>query len=100
MTRMNSSSLHCSSMRKRRSEVGSLRDRHMVVEQIHVVLSADILDKRHSRALVAYVGRPSLIERVRTVHRNLHFQSLPAVDETPALDDVQLLGVRRAEGVD
>src|ERR1017187_4379580 len=40
----------------------------MVVEQIQIVLGADVLVKRLSPALMAYICGPGPVERVRIVH--------------------------------
>jgi len=72
----------------------------VVVEEIKIVLGADVLIKRFSPALMAHNCGPRLIECVRIIHCDLHFQQLAAVEEMPALDYVDFFAVRGAEGVD
>src|SRR5258706_369368 len=45
---------------------------------------------------IAAHPRPWLIEGVRVVHREGRFHHLAVVDYSPAFDDVELVGVRRA----
>ena len=46
------------------------------------------------------MSRPRLIEGVGIVHREGRFQHLAAVDDFPAFDDVQLVGMRRAVNIE
>src|SRR5262249_46996527 len=84
-----------------RSEIGLCRDRHMVVEEIEVVLGANVFEIwKLGPALVAYVSRPRLVEGLGIVDGDPDFECFPAVYEMPAFDHVQLFGMRRAEGID
>src|SRR5271168_4339245 len=75
-----------------RSEVRLVGDRDVVVEQMLVVLGTDVFGHLLLHASVPPLARPGLIERVRVVDREGHFEHLVAVGQSPALDDVQLFG--------
>ena len=51
-------------------------------------------------AAIAPLCGPGLVERVGILHGKDHFHPPAPVDHSPALDDVQLLGMRRAVDVD
>src|SRR5262245_40217629 len=82
------------------SKVRRLGFRQVPVEQHEVSLDADVLRQRVLRAVIADHGFPGLIERVLVLDREFDFELLAGLDHPPALDHVQLLGVRRAEMVD
>jgi hypothetical protein len=83
-----------------RSELGHVGYRHVIVEEVRVVLDANILGHRSLPALVGRAGLPRPVERVGVIHRDIYFQHVAAVDQVPALHGMKLLGVRRAESVD
>src|SRR5712664_1536503 len=56
-----------------RPEIRLLRHRHVIVEEIGVVLLADELAERPIAALIALIGPPGLDERVGVVHGDVHF---------------------------
>ena len=76
------------------------RGRRAEAEQVLVIFSADDLGHRPLPALIALVGLPGPVECVGIVHRDIHFQHVAAFDKMPALDDMKLFGVWRAEKVD
>jgi len=76
-----------------RSEIWLVCDRDVVIEQVLVVFGADFLAQRLLHAPVTLRGRPRLIESVRILHREIHFQHLAVIDHPPALNDVQLFGM-------
>src|SRR6516165_3110590 len=81
----------------RDSEIRLRCYRHMEIENIQVVLGADLLgNKRLLPALVAHTRRPWLVEGLGIVHRDTDLQPLSRIDRAPALHDMQLFGVRRA----
>src|SRR5262245_25462477 len=86
------------------SEVGYLRGRDgpdIVVEVVVVVLRADRFQHRsvvHSP--VELRGVPRGGERSRVLDMDLYFQGLSSLDHAEALDDAELLGVRREVVVD
>ena len=65
-----------------------------------VVLGADVFGHLLVHAPVTPLARPGLIECVGVRDREGHFKRLVAVDLFLALDHMQLLGVRRAVGID
>ena len=82
-------------------EIGLVGNRDRIAKHgLVVVFGANALRKvLVLNAPVAPHGSPGLIEDVRIIHRENHFHPLAAVDHSPALDDVQLFGVRRAVDV-
>src|ERR1700693_1472885 len=81
-----------------RSEIRSVRDRHVVVE-LQVVLRANFFLQWLLYPLVALDRRPGFVEGVRIVSGEIHLHCLAAVNHSPALHDMQFLGVGRAEGI-
>src|SRR6266852_9735382 len=82
------------------SEIGLVFYRDVVVEQMLVVLCANLLGPRLLHAVIALNSRPGLVIRVRIIDFDVHFQDLAAIDYLPAFDHMQLFGVGRAETVD
>ena len=78
-----------------RSEVRLRGDWDAVVEEDEIALLADVLGDRPPPALVALVGLPRPVERVGIFDRDVHLQHVAAVDQAPALRDMQLIAVRR-----
>ncbi|MNC93298.1 hypothetical protein D3C83_98930 [compost metagenome] len=64
------------------------------------VLGADILLDRRIVPAPHLLQRQRPVERVRVVHRHDRGHALPVRRDGEALDDMQLLAVRRAEGID
>src|ERR1700730_4989255 len=81
-------------------EIRLVRDRDVIVEQMPVVLGADLFEHRLPHARVTLDGRPGLIVSVRVLDPDAHFHRLAVVDLPPALRNVQLLGVRRTVTID
>src|SRR6516225_2774751 len=78
------------------SEIRLARDRNLVVEQMLVVLGADVLAELLRCAPKTSHGGPGLDEGVGVLDRESRFHHLAGVGNAPALDDVQLLAVRGA----
>src|SRR6516225_6483569 len=81
------------------SEIRLVRYRDAIIEQVLIVLGANILFELLRHAPIAPHSGPRLVEGVRVLHREGCFHELVVVDHAPALDDMQLLGMRRAVGV-
>src|SRR2546430_7760204 len=77
-------------------EVRFSRHRYVIVEEVRIVLCADLLDEILIYAAIVPHCGPGLIESARIVDREDRFHSLPVIDLSPALHHVQLLAVRRA----
>src|SRR5215471_8214674 len=73
---------------------------HTVIEQIQIALDANVFLHRLLHAIPAHRSFPRLIEGVGIIDRDLDLHGLAGIDHAPALDDMQLFGVRRAELVD
>src|SRR5947207_118213 len=84
----------------RGSEIRLVRHWDLIVEQIAVALRADLLDKLALHTPETSHSRPGLVVGVRILDPEDHFHGLAIVDHPPALDRMQLLGVRRAIVVD
>src|SRR5882672_7657201 len=80
-------------------EIRIARGRDVIVKQMLIVLRADVFGDLPLRTPVAPHPRPRLMEGVRIVHREGCFHHLAVVDYSPALYDVELVGVRRAVNV-
>src|SRR5580700_5779626 len=78
------------------SEIRRLGDRNAIVEEQEISLGANLLAELTLRAPVAPQALPRLIVGVGIVDGHEHFQRVAIVDHPPALDDVELVGVRRA----
>src|SRR6266436_820306 len=61
------------------SEIGFLRPRHMIVEEIRIVLGADLFVGLLLRAPIAPHSGPRLVEGVRVLDREDDFHRLAAV---------------------
>src|SRR5271163_2782556 len=83
-----------------RSEIRLARNGDVIVEQILVVLGAGVLGQFLLHASVTPLAPPGLIEGVGIVHHEGRFQTPAALGHGPALDHVQLVGMRRAVGID
>src|SRR5438046_3094497 len=81
---------------RRRSEVRLVRHRHVIVEQMLVVLGTDFLVHLPLDAIVTLHHRPRRIEGIRVLEGDVNLHLLAAVDQLEALDDMQLVGMRRA----
>src|SRR6266853_2256846 len=82
---------------KLRSEIHLVCHRNVIVEQMLVVLGANFLCHGALNSIVALYHRPRRVESIRVLERNVHLHRLAAVDQLKALDDVQLVGMWRAE---
>src|ERR1700730_726106 len=87
-----------SSVGQRRSEIWLVRYRDR--EELLVVLRANFFVHWPLNTIVTLHHRPRRIESIRIVKRDVHLHRLTAVDQCKALDDVQLLGMWRAEIID
>src|SRR5437762_3586631 len=79
-----------------RSEIRLAGDGDVVVEQVLVVLGANLLGHPLLHPPIAADPPPRLIERVRVLHGDRNFQCLALLDHSPALDHMQLGGMRGA----
>src|ERR1700726_2561574 len=82
------------------SEIRLVGNRDVIVEQMLVVLGADVFGDLALRTPIAPHARPRLVKGVRVLDGEGRFHHLAVVDYPPALDDVQLLGMRRTVIVD
>src|SRR5215470_7358948 len=82
------------------SEIGFLRHRHMIVEEIRIVLSADLFIGLLLHAPIAPHSGPRFVEDVRVLDSEDDFHRVAPVDHSPTLHDMQFLGVRGAVDVD
>jgi hypothetical protein len=80
------------------SEIRRLGDRNAIIEEQEISLGANLLAELSLRAPVAPQALPRLIIGVGIVDSHEHFQRVAIVDHPPALDDMELIGVRRAVG--
>ena len=71
-----------------------------MILKLPIFLGADLLGKRLLNAPIALDRRPCLVKGIGIVDADQHFELLAAIDEPPPLDDVELVGMRRAEIVD
>ena len=82
------------------SEIRLVRDRNVIVKQMLVVLGADVFDHLLLHAPITPHSRPGLIEGVWVLHGEGSFHHPAAIEDPPALDDVQVLSVRCSVNVD
>jgi len=67
------------------SEIGLVGNRDVIVEQVLIVLGADILGDLANDAPIAAHASPRLVEGVWVGHRKDHLQHLAVVNDFPAL---------------
>src|SRR5215471_10802688 len=84
--------------RMRHSKVRLVRCRDL--EELRVVLRANLLVHRLLNPIVALHHGPRPVERIRIVKRDVHLHRLAAIDQSKALDNVQLLAMWRPEIID
>jgi hypothetical protein len=75
------------------SKVRLVRDRHVVVEQMLVVLGAYLLRHGLLGASVSSDRRPRRIERTRIIHRVGYLKLLAVLDHLPAFHHMNLRAV-------
>src|SRR6266478_7804137 len=80
-----------------RSQVSPLL--HMIVEEIGIVLGADLFVGLLLYAPIAPHPGPRLVEGVRVLDREDDFHRFAVIDQSPTLHDVQLLRVRGSVNV-